>query len=77
MYEEIKSKKILNTEQFFFNNYKASKEVTSFLKDILIVESKQRMGWKELLNHPIFRETEDRLANEFRVSCPLRGPAHT
>ena len=32
MYQEIKSKKILNTENFTFNNYTASKEVTNFLR---------------------------------------------
>jgi len=32
MYFEIKSKKILSTETFTFNNCTASKEVTKFLK---------------------------------------------
>jgi serine/threonine protein kinase len=46
MYNEIKSKKILDTEEFTYNNYTASKEVTSFLKQVLVVDPKDRLDWK-------------------------------
>lgn len=46
MYHEINNKKILNTERFTYNDYTASKEVTSFLKQVLVVESKDRLNWK-------------------------------
>lgn len=46
MYQEITNKVILNTERFTYNGYTASKEVTSFLKQVLVVESKDRLNWK-------------------------------
>jgi hypothetical protein len=46
MYNEIKSKKILDTEEFTYNNYTASKEVTSFLKQVLVIDPKERLDWK-------------------------------
>lgn len=54
MYQEIKNKKILNSERFTYNDYTASKELTSFLKELLVVETKNRLGWKEIIKHPMF-----------------------
>jgi serine/threonine-protein kinase ULK/ATG1 len=55
MYNEIQTKQILDTDQFEFNNYKTSKEVTKFLREIICIDKSKRLGWKELLDHEIFR----------------------
>jgi len=69
MWNEIQTKKILNTEQFEFNDYKASKEVTKFLREVICIDKKKRLGWKDLINHEIFQLNKDRLDNEFRINC--------
>lgn len=63
MYEEIKSKKILQADKFTYNSYTASQEVTRFLKDVLVVDPARRLGWKELVTHPIFHKHNEDLAN--------------
>ena len=49
MYTEIQNKKILDTENFTYNGYSASKQVTTFLKDCLTVKADKRLGWKQLV----------------------------
>jgi hypothetical protein len=46
------------------------------LKDVLVVESSNRLGWKELVAHPLFRMNQENnaLANEFRISLELKVP---
>jgi hypothetical protein len=61
MWNEIQTKKILHTEQFEFNGHKASKEVTKFLREVLCIDKKKRLGWKDLINHEIFQLNNDRL----------------
>lgn len=51
MYAEIQNKKILDTECFTFNGYKASKKVTDFLREVLMIDKAKRMGWKQLIKH--------------------------
>ena len=63
MYNEIQTKKILDTEQFECNNYKASKEVTKFLREIICIDKSKRLGWKELLEHEIFKLKNEHLDN--------------
>lgn len=63
MYHEIKTKEILKTETFTFNNYTASREVTNFLREILVIESDKRLGWRELINHPLFKDVGGKLDN--------------
>lgn len=74
MYEEIRSKKLFQTENFTYNNYTASKDVTLFLKEVLVVDSNKRLGWKELVSHQIFKKSGDGLANQFRLTLELRMP---
>ena len=40
MYAEIQSYKLLSRETLSFNKHTASKEVTTFLKQVLVIESK-------------------------------------
>jgi serine/threonine protein kinase len=79
MYHEIQTKKILNTECFEYNGYKASKQVTDFLRALLTVDKRKRLGWKELVKHPIFEDEKEkkemkRLSDHFRINCSIEPP---
>ena len=39
-----------------------------------MVDKQRRLGWKELVNHPMFAEKHDRLSNEFRLNIQLKAP---
>lgn len=69
--EQIRTKKILNTERFTFNEYTASKEVTAFLREVLVVDPKERLDWTELQKHPLF-DSGDRLEPEFHIKSVFR-----
>lgn len=64
--EEIRTKKILNTDRFTYNGYTASKAVTTFLRDVMKVDPRDRLDWKALLKHPIF-DAHDRLEEQFLI----------
>jgi serine/threonine protein kinase len=74
MYQEIKSKKILNSETFTYNGYTASKEVTTFLREVMVIENDNRLGWKSLVKHPLFKDKGGKLDNEFRIDFDIKGP---
>ena len=74
MYNEIQTKKILHTEQFEYNDFKASREVTEFLREVICIKTADRLGWRDLINHKIFNIDRPRLDNEFRLNCELREP---
>lgn len=74
MYNEIKAKKNLFSEKYEYNGYTASKEATNFLKDILVVETSNRLGWKALTSHPIFKSKGGRIGTEFVINCNLELP---
>lgn len=49
--------------------------MTSFLKQVLTVDKTKRLGWRELIKHPIFSEdTIGHLSNEFRLNYDLKVP---
>jgi hypothetical protein len=74
MYNEIQTKKILHTEQFEYNGHKASREVTKFLREVICIDKKKRLGWKDLIDHEIFLLDRLRLDNEFRLNIELKKP---
>jgi len=37
------------------------------LKQVLVIDSKKRLGWKELMNHELFKNSSGHLTNELRL----------
>lgn len=58
MIKEIDSNDILSSDKFVYNGVKASREIQNFLRQILVIDQRKRIGWKELLKHPIFVDKE-------------------
>ena len=46
MAKTIAAKKILDSDEYTCNGYKASKRVTSFLREVINIDKKKRLGWK-------------------------------
>ena len=68
MYDQI-----INTNIFpnggKIEGIKPSDEVLDFMKGTLEVNQKKRMGWKELIRHPLFEvEKNSKLPDRFRVT---------
>lgn len=45
------------------HNIQPSTEVHSFLSSVLVVESRDRFGWKDLIKHPVFSLVQKRLSS--------------
>jgi serine/threonine protein kinase len=59
MIKEIDSNDILNSDKFVYNGVKASRTIQNFLRLILVIDQRKRIGWKELVKHPIFIDRAD------------------
>jgi serine/threonine protein kinase len=55
MLQEIRSKKLLN-EDMDTENEEVSVEVSNFIRDVLKENPHERLGWQELLEHPLFHK---------------------
>jgi hypothetical protein len=48
--------------------------VTDFLRQVLTIDKHKRLGWKEMIKHPLFINEHDRLSNEFRLNIDIKQP---
>ena len=48
--------------------------MTNFLRQVLTIDKHKRLGWKELIKHPLFFDEHDRLSNEFRLNIDIKQP---
>ena len=57
--KEIANSKMFTTELVTCNSYTASKMASSFLKQVIRVDPKERLSWKQMLEHPMFKEDRE------------------
>lgn len=55
---EIEATTIFQARRIKFNDYLASVEISDFLKLILVIDHQKRIGWRELITHPIFNSKQ-------------------
>lgn len=48
----------MKAETLVYKGITISKEAYDFLKLILVVDQKQRIGWRQLIRHPILKEKQ-------------------
>lgn len=48
--------------------------MTNFLKQVLVVESEKRLGWKALSTHALFLTDSGKLSNEFIINFKIVHP---
>ncbi len=55
----------LMTEEVY-NGVKTSPNAKKFLREVLVVDIQKRLGWKDVLDHEIFKMNPSNLPNTFQ-----------
>jgi serine/threonine protein kinase len=72
---EIEKKKYFSLDkELTFNDITISKEANNFLYRVLEVDTEKRMGWRELIEHPLIKERQGPIGNRFLIKRELEEP---